>query len=73
MKRIGWIVLAGMMLLGCVFGVTGCAKQVKECTKYEVVVEYKPVDNALTGTVKMDFFNHSQQELDCLQLQWMIM
>ena len=69
MKRIGWIVLSGIIFLGCIFGATGCEKQVKERTRYEVVIEYKPLDNALTGTVKMDFFNHSQQELDCLQLQ----
>ena len=69
MKRIVWIVLSGIMFFGCIFGVTGCAKQVKERTRYEVVVEYKPLDNALTGTVKMDFFNHSGQELDCLKLQ----
>lgn len=69
MKRIGCIVLLVAMLSGCVFGGIGCAKQVKERTMYEVVVEYKPLDNALTGTVKMDFYNHSEMELDCLQLQ----
>ena len=58
-----------MLFLGVAFGGTGCAKQAKERTVYEVVVEYKPLDNALTGTVKMDFYNHSGQELDCLWLQ----
>ena len=69
MKRIGWIVLSGILFLGFVFGGTGCVKQAKERTTYEIIVEYKPLDNALTGTVKMDFFNHSERELDCLQLQ----
>ncbi len=69
MKRIGCIVLLLAMLSGCVFVGTGCTKQAKERTTYEVVVEYKPLDNALTGTVKMDFYNHSEIDLDCLRLQ----
>ena len=69
MKRMALVALSGILFLGSFFGWTGCTKQEKPRTMYEVVVEYKPMDNALTGAVKMDFFNSSDTELDCLWLQ----
>ena len=50
---------------GCLFGV-GC-KSEKERTRYEIVAEYRPEDGALAGTVKVDFFNTTDEALDCLK------
>lgn len=50
----------------------GCKRREgqKERTVYEVTAEYMPTERALTGTVKVDFFNSSGLELDsvCFQL-----
>lgn len=46
----------------------GCTAEA-ERTRYEIVAEYRPSDNALTGVVKVDFFNGAEVEFDCLKFQ----
>lgn len=36
---------------------------------YEIVAEFKPSDNTLTGTVKVDFYNGTEAELECIAFQ----
>ncbi len=36
---------------------------------YEVVAEFKPSDNTLTGTVKVDFYNGTEAQLECIAFQ----
>lgn len=46
-----------------------CSAGKNERTKYEIVAEYKPAENTLIGTVKVDFYNASEAELDSVYFQ----
>ena len=66
------VLLSLCFLLGSVFGLCSCSKTEKERTRYEIVAEYRPDDLALVGTVKVDFYNDSETEIDCLKFQEVI-
>lgn len=63
------VLLSVCLLLGSVLGLCACSKTEKERTRYEIVAEYRPDDLALAGTVKVDFYNDSEAEIDCLKFQ----
>lgn len=69
MKKWLGILLSAMLLFVGLAGGIGCSKKQKERTVYEIVAEYKPSDHTLTGTVKVDFYNGYEREIDCLKLQ----
>ena len=69
MKKAVCIILVGVLLAVGVICVGSCSKAKKESTRYEVAVEFKPDDDAIAGTVKVDFYNEQEVEIDCLKFQ----
>lgn len=69
MKRAVSVFLSCIFLIGILFAFPSCTKKQKERTRYEIVAEYKPADGAFAGTVKVDFYNAYDVEVDCLKFQ----
>ena len=66
MKRLWSALLAFVCMAVACGAMVGCGRK-EERTRYEIVAEYRPSDCALTGTVKVDFYNASDVEFDCLK------
>ena len=67
-KALGFV-LSVVCGLVCVLGACSFSKGEKERTMYEIVAEYRPDDCAMTGTVKVDYYNAMEAEIDCLKFQ----
>ena len=55
--------------VSCDFGENGCGKIKNAATKYEINAEYSPDTQSVTGTVKVEFFNETDNALDALKFQ----
>ena len=69
MRKTLSILLTAILAFGGFFCSCKRRETKKECTVYEITAEYMPNERALIGTVKVDFFNSSNIELDCVKLQ----
>lgn len=69
MRKTLGILLSVLCGLLSALGACSCSKTEKERTRYEIVAEYRPDDCALTGTVKVDYYNDFETEVDCLKFQ----
>ena len=67
MKKAALFLLPILLAVTCLLGGFGCSKREKERTGYEINAEYKPSDEMITGTVKVDFYNGYDAEFTCLQ------
>ncbi len=69
MRKIVSVLLAAMLAFGGFL--CGCKRRErqKERTVYEITAEYMPNERALIGTVKVDFYNSSELELDTVRFQ----
>ena len=68
MKRWLWAVLALICFGGC-FAFSSCQKTTKVASRYEITAEYMPENETLTGTVKINFENCTDNELSVLKFQ----
>ncbi|MBQ8375208.1 MAG: hypothetical protein IJX98_06540 [Clostridia bacterium] len=59
-----WLGLA--LSIACCGSFTACAQAEQERSRYEIVAEYMR-DGALTGTVKLDFFNCTENAIEVLK------
>ena len=66
MKKIVAFLLACIVALPVCFLVS-CKKNPTPSLSYEIVCEYRPEHRSLTGTVKVEFRNDTQQELSALK------
>ena len=55
--------------VSCDFGENGCGKTKNAATKYEINAEYSPDTQSVTGTVKVEFSNETDNELNALKFQ----
>ena len=68
MKRWLCAVLALICFGGC-FAFSSCQKTTKVASRYEITAEYMPENETLTGTVKINFENCTDNELSVLKFQ----
>ena len=69
MKRVlGWILIFVCTVCGAVM-LSGCKKQEKDRTRYEIIAEYIPENQTLAGTEKVTFINQTDNELSVLKFQ----
>lgn len=65
--------LSFLLVCLCFFGVlpvlSACHKTVKAHSRYEITAEYVPKSGMLTGTVKVRFENHTDNEISVLKFQ----
>ena len=67
-KGISLLIVVTLLFAGALGGCKSKQSE-KERTVYEITAEYVPAQCALTGTVKVDFYNASSATLDVLKFQ----
>ena len=67
-KWVGWWLIA-ICVFGGVFSFSGCKKNTKIYTRYEITAEYSPESRTLTGTAKVMFENCGEGEISVLKFQ----
>ena len=67
-KVLGWILIF-VCTVFCVGGLSGCKKEEKGRTRYEINAEYIPENHTLTATAKVTFQNPTDNELSILKFQ----
>ena len=69
MKKIIGLFLAVACALGVALGGTGCEKEEKQASRYEITAEYVPETSTLAGTAKLTFENVGDREISVLKFQ----
>ena len=66
-----WLAYGLALVLGWAGSIffSGCKKQTKVDTKYEITAEYSPENRILTGTAKVTFENCGEGEISVLKFQ----
>ncbi len=67
MKKKVAFVLAVALACFTLGGCSSCEKEQESHTRYEIIAEYAPENRMLTGTVKLTFENHTDNELSTLK------
>lgn len=66
MKRFGFAIMAAVVALLPLYGCGGCAGE-QTAAKYEIVAEYLPETQTVTGTLKLEYVNLTDEEIGALK------